>query len=102
MSRLRRNCKNRRIGSPKIIAEFMGQPYNYVMFDQYLKSPLWTTGNAMISRFPMRTIYRHLYKETLILDLTIFKDFIHGEIKVGKRELEVLPFILMMKKGRMI
>ena len=88
------------LDQPKIIAEFMGPPYNYVMFDQYLKSPLWTTGNAMISRFPMRTIYRHLYEGDLDSRLgQMFKDFIHGEIKVGKRELEVITLHFDDEKG---
>ncbi len=81
------------LDQPKVIAEFMGKPYDYVIFDQYMKSPLWTTGNAMISRFPIKALHRHLYGETGdILDNRLdhfFKDFIHVELKVGDRKLQV-------------
>ena len=67
-------------------------PYDYVVFDQYMKSPLWTTGNAMISRFPIKAVHRHLYGNDDCLDNRLdhfFKDFIHVELKVGGRKLQV-------------
>ena len=79
---------------PKIIAEFAGSPHNYVVVDQYMKSPLWTTGNAIISSFPVKIEYRHLYgNQECELDSRLghlFKDFIHVKVKVGKRELDVI------------
>ena len=80
------------LDQPKVIAEFMGRPYDYVVFDQYMKSPLWTTGNAMISRFPIKAVHRHLYGNDDCLDNRLdhfFKDFIHVELKVGGRKLQV-------------
>lgn len=79
---------------PKIIAELAGSPYNYVVVDQYMKSPLWTTGNALISSSPVKIEYRHLYgAKECELDSRLehlFKDFIHVKVKVGKRELDVI------------
>lgn len=81
------------LDQPKVIAEFMGRPYDYVVFDQYMKSPLWTTGNTMISRFPVKTMHRHLYgEEGKRFDSRMdhfFKDFIHVELKAGDRRLQV-------------
>ena len=82
------------LDQPKVIAEFMGSPYNYIVFDQYMKSPLWTTGNALVSSFPTKTVHRHLYgaKEGELDSRLehLFKDFIHVKIKVGKRELDLI------------
>ncbi len=83
------------LDQPKIIAEHLGAPYNYVLFDQYLKSPGLITGNAVISRFPMKAVHRHLYGDSdcNFFDSRIehfFKDFVHVSVRVGKRELNVI------------
>ncbi len=83
------------LDQPKIIAEHLGAPYNYVLFDQYLKSPSWITGNAVVSRFPMKAVHRHLYGDSdcNFFDSRIehfFKDFVHVSVRVGKRELNVI------------
>ncbi len=79
---------------PKLIAEYLGSPYDYVVFDQYMKSPLWTTGNGAVSLFPMRAVHRHLYgddphKPDTRLDY-MFKDFIHTEIAVGNKKIDLI------------
>jgi len=82
------------LDQPKIIAEYMGSPYDYVVFDQYMKSPLWTTGNAVISRFPMQKHYRRLFGddgcgfENRLEHL--FKDFIHVKLKIGRKEVDLI------------
>lgn len=86
------------LNQPEIIAAFMGAPYNYVLFDEYMKSTVWTTGNAVISKFPMKAMHRHLYGETVhgekgyYLDRVVhsYKDFIHAGIKIGRRELDAI------------
>lgn len=82
------------MNQPKLVAKLMHEPYDYVLFDQYMKSPLWTTGNAVISRYPMKAVHRHLYGEAgehfdSRLD-HFFKDFIHVEIKIGKKKLDLV------------
>ena len=87
-------AKTGSLDQPKIIAEYMGEPYNYVLFDQYMKSPLWTTGNAVISKFPTQAVHRHLYGTYCSsLDTRLghlFKDFIHTEVKVGNKTLNII------------
>jgi len=82
------------LDQPKLIAEYMGEPYNYVLFDQYMESPLWTTGNAVISKFPMQAVHRHLYgTDCTSLDTRLghlFKDFIHTEVMVGNKTLNII------------
>ncbi len=86
------------LNQPEVIAGFMGTPYDYVLFDEFMKSALWTTGNAVISRFPMKGIHRHLYGEKVhgedgyYLDRVVhtYKDFIHIGIKTGRRKLDVI------------
>lgn len=90
------------LDEPKVIAEYMDKPYDYVVFDQYMKSPLWTTGNAMISRFPVKAVHRHLYGEECGLDSRLghlFKDFIHVSVKIGKRDLHVITTHLDDENG---
>ncbi len=88
---------------PTIIAEFAGPPHNYVVVDQYMKSPLWTTGNAIVSSFPAKTAHRHLYgakegePDSRLEHL--FKDFIHVKVKVGKRELDLITTHLDNEDG---
>ncbi|MEK6900447.1 MAG: endonuclease/exonuclease/phosphatase family protein [Nanoarchaeota archaeon] len=88
------SLKTGNLDQPQVIAEFMGQPFNYVLFDQYLKSPLWTTGNAMISKYPLNALHRHLFGEDEYgFDSRVdhfFKDFIDVEVKIGKREAHVV------------
>src|SRR3989344_5824535 len=80
------------LDQPKIIAEYMGAPYDYILFDQYLKSPLWTTGNAVISSLPVKAVHRYLYGEDCRNPDTrlghLFKDFIHTKIKVGTKTID--------------
>jgi len=82
------------LDQPLLIAEYLGPPYNYVVFDQYLKSPLWTTGNSIISNRPTKLVHRHLYgEEKCALDGRLehlFKDFIHVKVRVGQKELDVI------------
>ncbi|MDO8511321.1 MAG: endonuclease/exonuclease/phosphatase family protein [Nanoarchaeota archaeon] len=81
------------LDQPKLIAEYMNTPYDYVVFDQYMKLPLWITGNAVISRFPMRAVHRHLYGDKNDADSRIghlFKDFIHTEIRIGNKKLDLI------------
>lgn len=81
------------LDQPKLIAEYMGSPYDYVVFDQYMKLPLWITGNAVISRFPMKAAHRHLYGEKNDMDYRIehlFKDFIHTEVRIGNKKLDLI------------
>ena len=81
------------LDQPKLIAEYLGSPYDYVAFDQYMKLPLWITGNAVISRFPMRAVHRHLYGEKNDMDHRLnhlFKDFIHTEIRIGNKKLDLI------------
>lgn len=79
------------------LAKVMGEPHNYVVVDEFLEShiPLipWTTGNAMISKYPLRIVHRHFYGEDDAFDTRIghlYKDFIHVIVKVGEKELNVL------------
>ncbi|MBI2125024.1 hypothetical protein HYU08_00550 [Candidatus Woesearchaeota archaeon] len=82
------------LDQPILIAEYLDEPYNYVVFDQYMKSPLWTTGNTVISRFPIKTVHRHLFGENpRSMDTRLghlFKDFIHTEIGVGSKRLHLI------------
>jgi len=81
------------LDQPKLIAEYLGSPYDYVVFDQYMKLPLWITGNTVISRFPMRAVHRHLYGDKNDMDYRLnhlFKDFIHTKMKVGNKELDLI------------
>jgi len=83
------------LDQPKVIADFMGSPYNYVVFDEYLKTSSWITGNGVIAGFPVKAVHRHLYGDSdcNFFDSRFehfFKDFIHVSIKVGKRELQVI------------
>ncbi|MEA3378967.1 MAG: hypothetical protein U9Q69_05025, partial [Nanoarchaeota archaeon] len=74
------------------LAKFMGSPYNYVLMDEYMKSPLWTTGNCIISKFPLKRRKRHIFGGRM-LDKRLkhmYKDFIHITSKVGRRELEMI------------
>ena len=91
------------LDQPKVIAEYMGAPYDYVVFDQYMKSPLWTTGNGLISRFPVKAVYRHLYGaycSTMDTRLGhLFKDFIHTEVSIGNKRLDLITTHLDDENG---
>lgn len=78
------------LNQPKLIADYWGSPFNYVAIDKYLKSPGWVTGNAIISRFPMKLIKRHIFGENKPFGRLkhTYKDFIHANLKVGRRKLE--------------
>ncbi|MEK6816188.1 MAG: endonuclease/exonuclease/phosphatase family protein [Nanoarchaeota archaeon] len=81
------------VNQPQAIAKYMGTPYDYVIFDEYAKSSGWTTGKAVVSRFPMKPIYRHVYgKKNGFFGRFrhVFKDFIHVGSKVGRRKLDII------------
>jgi len=81
------------VNQPQEIAQYMGTPYDYVIFDEYAKSSGWTTGNAVVSRFPMKPVYRHVYGKKYGFFgrfRHVFKDFIHVGSKVGRRELDII------------
>ncbi|RME54506.1 hypothetical protein D6777_03585 [Candidatus Woesearchaeota archaeon] len=81
------------LNQPETIAKALGHPYNYAVFDQYFKSAAWTTGNAVISRHPMKALHRHIFgtRYGIFGRLRhVFKDFIHVSIKVGKRRLDTI------------
>lgn len=91
------------LDQPLLITQYWGHPYNYVVFDQYMKSPLWTTGNAVVSRFPAKAMYRHLYgADCRNLDTRLghlFKDFIHTEIKAGNKTVDIITTHLDEETG---
>ena len=85
--------KTGEIDQPQELAKSMGDPYNYVVVDKYMDTPLWSTGNAMVSRFPVKTVQRHLYGEDNPLDDRIgylFKDFLHVKIKIGDHDVDFI------------
>ncbi|MBU0470201.1 MAG: endonuclease/exonuclease/phosphatase family protein [Nanoarchaeota archaeon] len=94
------SIKTGKLNQPEVIAKFMGSEYNYVVFDEFMKFPIpvWTTGNGMISKHPLKAVFRHPYGQeaneesgSVINRLShLYKDFIHVEAKVGKRIVNTL------------
>lgn|SRR3989344_3575370 len=91
------SLKTGNLDQPEAIIQAMGSPYNYLVVDQYLKSPLWTTGNMAISLFPLKTVHRQLFGDHDDLDTRLghyFKDFIHLRAKVGLSSQEELDLLI--------
>lgn len=82
------------VNQPLEIFKEMGELFNFLVIDEYLISPLWSTGGAMISSYRLKTVHRHLYGEDgeflkSRLDY-FFKDFIHVEGEIGTKKVNFI------------